>query len=238
MKRSFRTLAAVLAAVTAMSCAAIPAYAVTAPDISISDTDAPLAGGWEALQGSLALSKNPAAKKAFKNAVKKLKGIKFEAVGVLATQVVAGTNYAVLCRSTPADADDGAPVIVVLYIYADLQGDATVIGYQTIIGSEPLMGGFTANTGKFAMSKNKTVNKCFKKAIKGLVGVSYQPVAYLGSQVVAGTNYLVLCRSKTVTPNARYKYSLVTVYKDLKGKVSLGEITDLQLGDMTYVDIG
>ena len=236
MKRSLRTIAAVLAAVTAMSCAALPAYAVTSPDIAVTDTDADVVGGWEVLDGSLALSKNPDAKKAFKKAVKKLdSNISLSPIAVLATQVVAGTNYAVLCRANLKNSN-AIPSIDVVYVYADLQGDATVIGYQTIIGGEQLMGGYTPNKGKFSMSNNKTVNKCFKKAMKGLVGVSYKAVAYLGSQVVAGKNYLVLCRSKAVTPKAKYKYSLVTVYKDLQGKVSLGEINDLRLGDMNYVN--
>ena len=234
MKRSFRTAAAILAAVTAMSCAAMPAYAAANPQAGIVDTEVDVVGGWEVLDGSLAMGKNPDAKKAFKKAVKKIDGIRIEAVGVLATQVVAGTNYAILCR-TQLQNEDSVPHISIVYIYADLQGDATVIGYQTIIGDQ-LMGGFSANEGKFGLSKNKTVSKCFKKAMKELVGVSYEPVAYLGSQIVAGKNYLVLCRSKAVTPNARYKYSLVTVYKDLKGKVSLREIQDLKLGDMKYVD--
>ena len=121
-----------------------------------------------------------------------------------------------------------------MYVYEDLQGNAEIFGYQSIIG-EQLMGGFTANKGKFGLSKNKNINKYYKAAMKKLVGVSYQPVAYLGSQIVAGKNYLILCRSKAVTPGAKYKYSLVKVYRDLQGKVSLGEIEELGLGNMKYL---
>lgn len=227
MKKSLKTTAAVLAAVMAMSCAAIPAYAVTSPEIGIVDTGAGVVGGWEVLDGSLSLSKNPEAKAAFKKATKKIKDASYKAIAVLATQVVAGTNYAILCRETPSDGCDAH--IKIAYIYADLQGGAEVIGFSTIIGDQ-LMGGFTANTGKYGVSSNKELYKAYKAATNQLDGVAYEPVAYLGSQVVAGMNYLVLCRGKVVVPNAKYNYYLVTLYADLEGNVSLSGIEALPLG--------
>ena len=227
MKKSLKTTAAVLAAVMAMSCAAIPAYAATNPEIGIVDTDAGVVGGWEVLDGSLSLSKNPEAKAAFKKATKKIKDASYKAIAVLATQVVAGTNYAILCRETPSDGCDAH--IKIAYIYADLQGGAEVTGFSTIIGDQ-LMGGFTANTGKYGLSSNKELKKAFKAVTKELVGVSYEPVAYLGSAVIAGTRYLVLCRGKVVAPNTKNNYYLVSVCVDLEGKASLAEINGLALG--------
>ncbi|MGN0655273.1 MAG: hypothetical protein ACI4KR_00630 [Ruminiclostridium sp.] len=141
---------------------------------------------------------------------------------------MAGTNYAILCKS--ATVYPGAqPEIKVMYIYEDLEGNAEITGFQTIIG-EMSDGGFSANTGKLTPSKNKTVYSAYKNAMKELDGVSYTPVAYLGSQVVAGTNYLMLCRSKVVYPGASYEWSLVTVNKDLKGEASVLNIETLELG--------
>lgn len=125
---------------------------------------------------------------------------------------------------------DAQPEIKVMYIYEDLEGNAEITGFQTIIG-EMLDGGFTANTGKLTPSRNKTVYSAYKKAMKDLVGVSYTPVAYLGKQVVAGTNYLILCRIKAVYPVASPEWSLVTVNRDLKGKASLVNIETLELGE-------
>ena len=37
------------------------------------------------------------------------------------------------------------------------------------------------------------VAKAFSKAVEGFTGSTLEPVAYLGSQVVAGMNYMILC---------------------------------------------
>ena len=234
MKKSLRAAAAVLAAITAMSCAAFSAYADTDPDMVVEDyvsEDLPLAGGWAINESqNISLSSNARAKAAFKKVTRGLTGVKYEAVALLGTQVVAGTNYAILCRSTVVY-PDAQPEIKIMYIYEDLRGNAEIMGFQTIIG-EQLPGGFTANSGSLSLSKNKDVKKAYKTAMKGIIGVTYTPAAYLGSQVVAGTNYMILCRSRAVTPKASYKWSLVKVYKDLKGKSSLLDIETLELGRM------
>lgn len=230
MKKSFRLTAAAIAAITAISCTSISSFAAdTAADFAVNTAyENMLDGGWSVNGSYVSMSKNPEAKAAFKKATEELTGVSYKAIALLGTQVVAGTNYAILCKATGVY-PDAQPEIRVMYIYEDLQGNAEITGFQTIIG-ELLPGGFSANTGKLTPSRNKTVYSAYKKAMKDLEGVSYSPAAYLGSQVVAGTNYLILCRSKTVYPGAPYEWSLVTVNKDLKGKASLVNIETLELG--------
>ena len=222
-----------MAAIRAMSCTAIPAFAdSTADTLSAEEayTDIPISGGWAVNESSnVSLSKNPEAKAAFKKATNELTGVSYKAIAVLGTQIVAGTNYAILCRSTVVY-PYAQPEIKVMYIYEDLGGNAEITGFQTIIG-EQLDDGFTANAGTLAIKKNKTVYKTYKSAMKGLAGVSYSPAVYLGSQVVSGTNYMILCRSRVVYPNAPYQWSLVTVNKDLDGNSSLVDIEALELGN-------
>ena len=230
MKNTVKTTAAILAAIMTMTCAAIPSFADGTEEALY---DEPvyaelLTGGWAANDGYIAMSKNPDAKAAFKKATKGLLGVKYEAAALLGTQVVAGMNYAVLVRSTVVY-PGAQPEIKVMYIYEDLDGNAEITGFQTLIG-EQLEGGFSANGGKLSAKSDKTVYSTYKKAMKGLTGVSYSPAAYLGSQVVAGTNYMILCRSQVVYPGAPYKWSLVTVNRDLDGKASLADIEDLDLG--------
>ena len=230
MKKALKLTAAALAAISALSCTA---FAVSAEDADTSfvQEDIPLSGGWTVNDSYVAMSKNPEAKAAFKKATKDYAGWSFKALALLGTQVVAGTNYAILVKADELNPDGGATQIKVMYIYEDLKGNAEITGFQTIIG-EQLMGGFTANSGLFTISKNETVYSAYKKAMKELVGVSYSPVAYLGSQIVSGTNYLVLCRSKGVYPGASYGWSLVTIYSNLKGDASVGDIQALDLGNM------
>ena len=70
----------------------------------------------------------------------------------------------------------------------------------------------------------------FDKAMEGLVGVNYTPLALLGTQLVSGMNYSILCEATVVYPGAQPYYALVTVYRDLQGKAEVRNIVALDLG--------
>lgn len=84
-----------------------------------------------------------------------------------------------------------------------------------------LVGGWQASESP---EVTETEQDVFTKATEKLVGVSYEPIAYLGSQVVAGKNHTFLCKAQVVTPNAIPYYALVYIYEDLSGEA---EITDI-----------
>ena len=69
----------------------------------------------------------------------------------------------------------------------------------------------------------------FDLAMEGLVGVHYEPVAYLGYQVVAGMNHCFLCRATVVYPGAVPAYKLVYIYAALDGSAEITHIADLDL---------
>ena len=87
-------------------------------------------------------------------------------------------------------------------------------------------GGWKYNQGNLKPAKNPDALAAFKKALEGLVGVNYEPVAYLGSQVVQGTNYGFLCKKTVVTPNAKSSYALVYVYQGLDGNAKITDVKD------------
>ena len=66
----------------------------------------------------------------------------------------------------------------------------------------------------------------FDKATSALTGMEYVPVAYLASQVVAGTNHRVLCKATATVPDAETTYAIVTVYEDLKGGAEITDVAD------------
>ncbi len=234
MKNRVKFTAAALAAIMTVSCAAISSSAVyTGEDVDYADGEMHIlgafAGGWSVDDSDHDINKNPDALAAFNKATKELEGVDYEAIALLGSQVVAGMNYAILCRSKVVY-PDAQPEIKIMYVYADLEGNAEITGFKTIIG-EQLAGGFTANDGEFAAKKNDSAYSTYKKVIRSIGGTVYKAEAYLGSQVVAGTNYMMLCRSRTVLPGTEYEWSLVTVNKDLEGKATLVDIENLVLGD-------
>ena len=96
-------------------------------------------------------------------------------------------------------------------------------------------------TGGWTPSADPTVTEelkaIFDKGIEGLLGVGYTPVAYLGSQVVAGKNHAFLCQGITVHPGMEDKpaYYMVYLYEDLSGNVSVLSIAEFDIGALcTY----
>ena len=73
----------------------------------------------------------------------------------------------------------------------------------------------------------------FDKALEGLTGANYTPVAYLGSQIVSGHNYLLLCRVAPVVANPVETYAVVQVYEDAEGNLQLVDTSDF--GVETYL---
>ena len=71
-----------------------------------------------------------------------------------------------------------------------------------------------------------------EKAMEGVTGVGYEPVALIGTQLVSGTNYCILCEARVIVPDAAPYYALVYVYADLKGGAEILNIAALNLGDI------
>lgn len=210
-------------------------------------------GGWEVNSGSLAMKDNKEAEAVFKKAIDGLTGCDYEPVAFLGSQVVAGTNYCILCKSTIVvpDAQSG---YVLMYINEDLSGKTKIMsiadidqdgihaedsaadaaseentGADASASEEILPGGWQANQEDASVDQNADVEKAFTKATEGLDGTSYEGVAYLASQVVAGTNYCILCRTAAVVPDPQYSYSLVRIYADLDGNAKVTGETPLDI---------
>ena len=130
----------------------------------------------------------------------------------------------------------------------DIAPDATTIPYYAIwnetdeagfvsdLISEtlggPVSGGWTPAADPAGTEERKAL---FDKGLEGLLGVNYLPVAYLGSQIVAGTNHAFLCQTTVVYPGAQPEYAIVYLYEDLQGNVSILNIADFDIGSLcTY----
>ena len=77
----------------------------------------------------------------------------------------------------------------------------------------------------------------FEKAAGELTGMSYEPVAYLETQLVAGRNYLVLCKGTATVPNAKPYYSLLKIYERLDGVAEITSMTDSVIPAVVTEDI-
>ena len=184
--------------------------------------ETPMVGGWSINKGHFSPEENKDAMKAF-----------HKAINGLGSQVVAGTNYAYLCRGNVV-VPDAEPTYLILYVYENLIGKARILGSQSIFTGDlgGVIGDFNLNTGKTELQENAAVSAAFEKAVVNLAGVSYEPIAYLGLQAVdgEGPTYAVLCLEKAGTASAKTKLSMITIYEDLGGKAKIRSTEDVEIG--------
>ncbi len=89
-----------------------------------------------------------------------------------------------------------------------------------------MAGGWTVNADNPTVIPQE-VTDAFNKAVEGWTGSNLEPVAYLASQVVAGSNYCLLCKSTLVTLDPTVSYVFVYIYADLEGNAEILRIADI-----------
>ena len=201
--------------------------------------DEPLAGGWTPAADYTVTEELQAI---FDKGMEMLLGVDYVPLAYLGSQVVAGTNHVFLVKGTVVVPN--APVSYGLaYFYQDLQGGVTLMNVADLgivpqedgtlaLTEEGLMGGWSYAE---APEVTEEIQTRLDKALEGLVGAAYVPVANLGEQVVAGLNRCLLCQVTPVVPDAKPHYALVYVYEKLDGGAELVDVIDLDVGALcTY----
>lgn len=176
-------------------------------------------------------------KKYFEEAVSELDGYFYEPVALLGTQIVSGTNYCFLCRPS-VSGNNSVNSLVLTYIYVDLQGKASFLKDERLVlpGTEdtgadgtPLPGGWS-----YAESNEVTayIRNVLYSANEKLTDVTYDAIAYAGSQVVSGTNHAIVCKtvSSDSDKNTKSSLAVVYVYEDLHGNCEIIDTAEIKLG--------
>lgn len=94
--------------------------------------------------------------------------------------------------------------------------------------AEPAAGGWDIPAYE-AGALPEDAQAAFDKATEGLVGAGYTPVALMGTQLVAGMNYCILCQITPVVPDAVPGWALVYIYADLEGNAETTNVVDLDI---------
>lgn len=223
-------LAAVLAA-SMLAGGAVQAFAASA---NTTDETAPAVVSEEnCISGSWKRAENPTltrkVKAVFDKAFEGLEGASYTPEALLAARRTAkGTEYRVLCRSTGCY-PDAQEMYVVVTLRGTLLGGAEILDIgdplcRTDLDVEP--GAVGAWQAAASPVMTEEAQAAFEQATEGFVGVDYVPVALLSEQVVAGTNYRILCEATTVYPGAEMHYAVVTVYQSLEGSANILSVTD------------
>lgn len=170
--------------------------------------ETPVAGGWTKVEDG---TMTPELQEIFDKAIEGLVGVNYEAVELVETQVVAGTNYKFLAKGTTVTMPPMEGTYYVT-VYKNLDGAVELLNIEQI--EQTLVGGWE-------MPEDKTVTpelkEMFETAMEGLLGVTYEPLELVATQLVAGTNYMFYCNGTTVTNPPETKPYFVTIYQPLEG---------------------
>lgn len=199
-----------------------------------------IAGGWTVFADETVAPLPEDAQKAFDKATEQLVGVGYTPVALIGQQVVAGMNYAILCKAETITAEPET-TLKVLIIYADLEGNASITNIADFViadytndttePAEMLAGGWYAPKEFQVPNLPAEAQKAFDKASDGFVGSGIFPLALLGTQVVAGTNYAFLCRVEPVVLDPIPSIEVVIVYEDLEGNASFTSFTTVNAAD-------
>ena len=116
---------------------------------------------------------------------------------------------------------------VVANIQIDVTADEDPSG--TADENAHLLGGWKITTDETVSDEAQSA---LDKATEDLTDVSYDPIALLGTQLVSGTNYCILCRALEEGADDAPYYTLVYVYEDLSGNASIIGTHDITVGEM------
>lgn len=92
---------------------------------------------------------------------------------------------------------------------------------------EPLLGVWYANMDH-PTEIPQDVLDAFQAATESTTGYVYKPIALLGSQVVAGMNYCLLCETTLAVPDAQPCFALVYFYDGVNGEKEVLKVDEIK----------
>ena len=188
-------------------------------------------GGWEAVAAAESLLDDDA--QAIFDLAAEAGELDGTGVAELARQVVSGTNHAFLAFSPTASRWD------IVVAYEDLQGAVSVLSTAEIDPAdlhvtdadetEGMVGAWEVLEQAGTTLVPSEAQDAFDAAMGAHVGVDLKPIACLATQLVSGTNYLVLCGGAPVVADPKPSLYLATVYADLDGNAEFTSVETLDL---------
>ena len=200
------------------------------------NTDAPLVGAYNTNLISFSLKDNPDAMNAFEAAFPNgYNYTHYEPIALLGTQVVSGTNYLYLCKSTWTDYQENVS-FVLLQIYQDLSGKSQVVGSAILFPTEESREegeDYIDNTGSYLPENIPAIQNAFNEAVKDSENVSYIPLAYIGKHTQEGKpeEDVIFTAKDPRGTDAKISYELFYIAKDKDGKAKLVKREDVVFPD-------
>ena len=199
-------------------------------------SNSPLVGAYNTNLVSFSLKDNPDAMNAFEAAFPNgYNYTHYEPIALLGTQVVSGTNYLYLCKSTWTDYQENVS-FVLLQIYQDLSGKSQVVGSAILFPTEESREegeDYIDNTGSYLPENIPAIQNAFKEAVPNDENASYIPLAYIGKHTQEGKpeEDVIFTAKKSKGKDAKTNYELLYIGSGKGGKAKLVKTEDVVFPD-------
>lgn len=195
-----------------------------------------LVGAYNTNLVSFSIKDNPDAMNAFEAAFPNgYNYTHYEPISLLGTQVVSGTNYLYLCKSTWTDYQENVS-FVLLQIYQDLSGKSQVMGSAILFPTEESREegeDYIDNTGSYLPENIPAIQNAFKEAVPDNENAYYIPLAYIGKHTQEGKpeEDVIFTAKKSKGKDAKTSYELLYIGSGKGEKAKLVKTEDVQFPD-------
>ena len=186
-------------------------------------------GEWSVRTSVKGISNDKQARQALKKALKEYVGYDIKPLGLLGTQVVAGTNYCLLCYGSTVTAKP-AHALCKVYVHEALDGKAEITKIEEIKLKNAPSGGWKLSNSKGKLKVGKSVASTLRQATAKLVGATYSPLLVLGKARNNKDGYCLLCSGRKSDKSGSTGLCIVVLRKT-KGKYVVRRIDDLAVAN-------
>ena len=134
---------------------------------------------------------------------------RYKPVAYLGSQVVNGTNYAVLAEQVIFDAENTKNLVLIVFNVAPNAPEATVVYIK------PVLDGFSQEFGGIVFLDDfkitEDAQKDFDSVQKEFVGSNVEPFALVAKQIAKGVNYYFVAIVTPLYPGAEPSVDLVII---------------------------
>jgi len=149
-------------------------------------------------------------------------GAEYKPIAYLGSQVVNGTNHAVLAEQTILTGKDTKNVVILIFNEKPNEMKATLVNIERVVEQGGEMGGIHVDVQTDIPEEAKAA---FDAGFEGFVGSKVKPFALLGTQVVKGVDYIFAAEVTSVTAEPVTKVCLVTV-NGMTKDIALADLLD------------
>ena len=145
-------------------------------------------GGWQLVGQPIGSSMPQKLASGWEAAMEGFVGANYSPIFLVAQQLVNGINYLIIAEQTPVVQNPTKHIVaLIINVPFNMTGEGSKI-VRVITIDDPEV--------------PKDILALFNSTVQNLLGSSHTPILYLGSQIVSGIQFYIICESSSIRPGA------------------------------------